>query len=116
MKLIHRINGKDEHIYNNVINKLEKSDNKYEFFLDNILNSIYITDRLIFKRKSDEYIFLLEIYDSSKCSIELISENKVFDIDVKNAKYDYNDKEIIIEYELDTEDNEKHTIILEIEE
>ena len=116
MKLTHKINDKEDAIYNDIGNILEKSANKYEFYLDNILNSIYITDRLIFRRKSDDYIFLLEIYESPKCSIELISENKVFDIDVKSAKYDCNDKEIIIEYELDTDENEKHTIILEIEE
>jgi len=116
MKLTHIINDKVINTHKNIelINK--ENSKKYEFMLDNILNSIYITDRLIFKRKSDEYEFLLQIGKKSCCTLKLIQENKEFDINIKFAEYEINENEINISYELDMDNDEKHFIKLEIEE
>lgn len=113
MRLTHIINGIKVETYNDVVNKLKKNDEKYEFFLDNIENSIYITDRLIFIRKNDEYCFKLEISSNSRCEIYLKNEDKTFNINVKNAKYTKSNEKIAFTYKLETDEDE-HQIILEI--
>lgn len=116
MKLTHKINDDVASIYEDIELISKENNKKYEFMLDNILNSIYITDRLIFRRKNDEYEFLLQIGSNSSCSIKLIQEDKEFDINVKDAKFDVYDNEINIYYELEMDNDEKHFIKLEIEE
>ena len=114
MKLIHYINGKVETNEQISDNNVQKNEKKYEFFLDNIRNNIYITDRLVFIRQNDDYIFTLEISDKSFCTLELIKEKQVLDIDVLEASYKEYEKYIDINYVLNT-DQDKHHIILEIE-
>lgn len=116
MRLIHYINGKKDNTYNNLENLYDKKEKKYKFFLDNISNYIYITDRLIFIRESDEYKFELVISKNSSCSLTLNKENKLFDIKVISSSYCENDKYIDIKYELETDSGLVHHIILEIEE
>ena len=114
MKLIHYINGKVETNEQISDNNVQKNEKKYEFFLDNIRNNIYITDRLVFIRQNDDYIFTLEISDKSFCTLELIKEKQVLDIEVLEASYKEYEKYIDINYVLNT-DQDKHHIILEIE-
>lgn len=116
MKLIHFVNGKKENIYDNVTNLCEENEKKYKFFLDNILNYIYITDRLIFIRENEDYIFNLEIAENPLCTINLKKENKEFDLEIKNCSYSVKDNYIDIKYEINNDGFDKHHIILEIEE
>ena len=113
MKLTHFLDDKIDYEYTNITNEEEKNSKKYKFFLDNILNYIYITDRLIFIRENDEYVFHLEISNKPLCSITLKKENKSFDINVIEAKYTEVKKNIVIEYKIES-DNFKHKIVLEI--
>ena len=115
MKMIHTINGKDEVVYNDIENLNKENNKKYHFFLDNISNNIYITDRLVFERENDEYIIHIEIGENNICNIYLKDKNLTLDIDVIDAKYSVKDHIIEYEYILDT-DKDKHKIILEIEE
>lgn len=116
MKLIHYINGEKESTHKNLKNLCDKNEKKYKFFLDNISNYIYITDRLIFIRENDDYKFELEISNKPTCLLTLIKENKCFDISVISSSYKDNGSYIDIEYELETDNGDKHHIILEIEE
>lgn len=113
MKLTHLINGKVTSIHSDISNVSEKKEKNYDFFLDNIRNSIYITDRLIFIRESDDYIFTLEISDSSRSTLLLKKENMTFDINVVSAIYKDNKDSIDFSYKLESDDDE-HQIILEI--
>lgn len=113
MKLTHLINGKVTSIHSDISNVSEKKEKNYDFFLDNIRNSIYITDRLIFIRESDDYIFTLEISDSSRSTLLLKKENMTFDINVVSAIYNDNKDSIDFSYKLESDDDE-HQIILEI--
>ncbi len=113
MKLTHVINNKVFSTHRNLKNKCKEKGKKYEFFLDNIINSIYITDRLIFIRESDEYSFKLEISDISSCELFLKQENKSFNIGVINAHYNISNDKIEFCYKLET-DEDQHQIILEI--
>jgi len=116
MKFIHYINGRKESSNNNLKNLYCKNEKKYKFFLDNITNYIYITDRLIFIRENEDYKFELEISNKSNCKLTLNSENKTFNINVLNASYKEEKNYIDIRYELETDIDSKHHIILEIEE
>lgn len=116
MKFIHYINGRKESINNNLKNLYCKNEKKYKFFLDNITNYIYITDRLIFIRENEDYKFELEISNKSNCKLTLNSENKTFNINVLNASYKEEKNYLDIRYELETDIDSKHHIILEIEE
>lgn len=113
MKLIHYINGNLSDKCGEICIENEKNIKKYKFFLDNIMNYIYITDRLVFIRESDDYTFELNISDNSSCKLYLKKENKEFNIDVKKSEYSENDKYIDFRYMLETSDEEHH-IILEI--
>lgn len=111
MKLIHYIDDKEISSYKDIDNIYEKNDKKYKFFLDNITNYIYITDRLIFKRESDEYIFTLDISEKPFSKLFLKKENKEFDINVIRASYNINDQIIDIVYELETYDGTHHIVV-----
>lgn len=113
MKLSHFINGKLDKKYLNIKCESEKSLKKYKFFLDNITNYIYITDRLVFIRESEDYYFELNISEKPTCKLLLKKENKEFIISVDNASYYENDKYTDIKYKLET-DTDEHHIILEI--
>ena len=113
MKLIHFINDENKMEIDNIINLEEKKSKKYKFFLDNIMNYIYITDRLIFIRENDDYKFELEISKKPVCTITLKDENKSFNINITNANFEESEHCIDIYYELET-DNDKHHVILEI--
>lgn len=113
MRLKHIINGKTVETYDNVVIKTEKNNEKYDFFLDNINNCIYITDRLIFIRENDEYRFKLEISSNPICEIYLKKENETFSINVRNANYVKTREKIEFTYKLETDEDE-HRIILEI--
>ena len=112
MKVTHYINGKEEKTYNNVENIVEENKEKYQFFIDNISNSIYITDRLIFERENDEYIIHIEIGDTNNCTIHLKDKDLKFDVKVLEANYQKNDKNVSFEYILET-DESKHKLIIE---
>ena len=116
MKLTHFINGNITDSYADIANEEKEIEKKYKFFLDNITNYIYITDRLIFIRENDDYKFELEISNKPTCLLTLIKENKCFDINVISSSYKDNGSYIDIEYELESDDGDKHHIILEIEE
>lgn len=113
MKLSHFINGKLINKYTDINCEDEKNQKKYKFYLDNIANYIYITDRLVFVRENDDYIFELTINSKSTCNIKLKKENKEFIINVLSSSYIAKEKYIEFKYELET-DNEEHHIILEI--
>ena len=113
MKLLHYINGNLSKIYNEIINEEEKNIKKYKFFLDNITNYIYITDRLVFIRESDDYLFELNISENPSSKLHLKNENKDFDIIVKKSSFIEKDNYIDFKYVLETDDDEHH-IILEI--
>ena len=113
LKLLHYTDGNLSHNTNEITVIDEKNQKKYKFFLDNIMNYIYITDRLVFIRESDDYTFELNISDNSSCKLYLKKENKEFNIDVKKSEYSENDKYIDFRYMLETSDEEHH-IILEI--
>ena len=115
MKLTHLINDNIYEEHEKLENICEKNEKKYKFFLDNISNYIYITDRLIFIRESDDYIIGLELGKTNTCTIKLKNENKKFDINVSEGSFVEADNRIEFEYILET-DNDKHHIILEIEE
>lgn len=113
MKLTHYIDGKVDKAYSNVKIKVEKNSKKYEFFLDNITNYIYITDRLIFIRESDDFRFELEINKKPSSTITIKKENQSFDIKVISANYKVNNKMISFNYKLETDEYD-HRIDLEI--
>lgn len=113
MKLIHYINGNLSDKCGEICIENEKNIKKYKFFLDNITNYIYITDRLVFQRENDEYIFELNIGKESTCKIYLKTEKQELFIDVISANYKVEDEYIDIKYVLET-DNDEHHIILEI--
>ena len=113
MKFMHYVNGKLTDKCTDISLSDEKNSKKYEFFLDNITNYIYITDRLVFKRESDDYIFELNLGDISSCKIYLKKENHELILDIISSKYEINDRYIDFKYVLETDDNEHH-IILEI--
>lgn len=113
MKLLHYVDGNLSDKTSKISIIEEKNIKKYKFFLDNIINYIYITDRLVFIRESDDYIFELNISNKSSCKIYLKKENKKFNINVINFDYKENDKYIDFRYILETSDEEHH-IILEI--
>ena len=115
MEVWHYINNKLIKKYQNIDYKYDDLEKKYEFFLDNIQNYIYITDRLIFIRENDDYIFNLEIGVSNKADLKLKEHNKVFDLPISNAKYDVKDKVINIYYHIDIE-NESHHIIMKVDD
>ena len=112
MKLVHIVNKNDETTFSNIKCKIDKKLKKYEFFLDNIRNCIYITDRLVYTRESDEYKFNLEISDNSKCNILLKEENLSFDIKVLSSSYCEKEDVIDFTYKLETDEIE-HKIKLE---
>lgn len=113
MKLTHIIGDKVNEKHHDIVNLEQENDNKYKFYLDNIMNYIYITDRLIFIRQNDDYKFSLEISEKPTCTIELIKENKIFDVNVQNANYKLDNKKIELNYLIETDEGE-HKIILEI--
>lgn len=115
MKLTHLINDDIHSEIKNVNNLFEKNDKKYKFFLDNISNYIYITDRLVFERENDEYKIHMEIGETNTCNIYLKDKDLSLDINVIDAKYKVDNNVVEYEYTLET-DNDKHHIILEIEE
>ena len=114
MKLIHYNNGNLSDTTSEITIEQEKNLKKYKFFLDNIINYIYITDRLVFIRESDDYKFELNISEKSSCKLYLKEENKEFNINVKSSNYNKNNKYIEFRYTLETSDEEEHHIILEI--
>lgn len=114
MKLYHYINNQLVDKCENLVNLNEKNNKKYKFNLDNISNCIYITDRLIFIRESDDYILSLEISKESNCKIKLKNENNDVYIKVLNSNYHVENNKIEFEYLLET-DNNHHHIILEID-
>lgn len=111
LKINHYIDGKLINKYENILNEEEKNSKKYKFFLDNISNYIYITDRLVFIRESDDYIFKLDITEKPTCSISLKSDNNELTVNVVSASYKENEKYIDIKYILETDDGEHHIII-----
>lgn len=113
MKLLHYIDGNLSEKYSDINVKKIKKYKKYEFLLDNIMNYIYITDRLVFKRETDEYIVEINICDKSSCKIYLKNENQELNINVISSSYEENVKYIDFKYILET-DNKEHHIILEI--
>ena len=115
MKLTHFINGNITDSYADISNEEKEIEKKYKFFLDNILNYIYITDRLIFIRETDDYKFELLISDNPTCSLLLKKENKEFNINVLSSSYQVGNGYIDFNYILDT-DKDEHHIILEIGE
>ena len=115
MKLTHFVNSIKTEKRDNIVNKHNKKDKKYYFFLDNLSNYIYITDRLIFERENDEYIIKIELGKNNLCNIYLKKENLSFDIKVIEGTYIIKNNYIKFEYVLET-DNNKHCIILETEE
>lgn len=112
MKLVHIVNKNEETTFPSIKCKIDKKLKKYEFFLDNIRNCIYITDRLVYTRESDEYKFNLEISDNSKCNILLKEENLSFDIKVLSSSYCEKKDVIYFTYKLETDEIE-HKIKLE---
>ena len=113
MKLLHYIDGNLSEKHSDINVKKIKKHKKYEFLLDNIMNYIYITDRLVFKRETDEYIVEINICDKSSCKIYLKNENQELNINVISSSYEENVKYIDFKYILET-DNKEHHIILEI--
>lgn len=113
LKLLHYINGDLQTIHKDISVEDEKKLKKYKFFLDNITNYIYITDRLVFTRESDDYIINLNISENSTCKVYLKSEGHELDIKVKSSSYTQKDNYIEFKYILETDDKEHH-IILEI--
>lgn len=113
MKLIHYIDGKLDKKYSDLVMIEEKKSRKYKFFLDNIMNYIYITDRLVFKRESEDYIIELNLSEKPSCKIYLKSENKDLEIVVVSSNYTINERYIDFKYVLDI-DSKEHHIILEI--
>ena len=113
MKLLHYIDGKLSEEFSNINVKELKKQKKYEFLLDNIMNYIYITDRLVFKRETDEYILEINICDKSSCKIYLKKEKQELNISVISSSYAETNKNIEFKYILEI-DNKEHHIILEI--
>ena len=112
MKITHLINDKEIGIYNNVDNLNKENNKNLNFFLDNIENNIYITDRFVFERENDEYKIHIEIGSDNLCTIYLKEKDLTFDVNVIDAKYKENNNIIEYEYILET-DNDKHKIIIE---
>lgn len=115
MNLIHYINGNINKSYENINYKFDVLSKKYNFFLDNIENNIYITDRLIFIRESDEYIFSLEIGDKSIGHIKMKNDNYEFDLDVENAEYKNQKGQIEFTYKI-SGDEEQHKVVIKVDE
>ncbi len=113
MKLLHYINGKLNNKYDDIDYKFSKLEKKYEFFLDNISNYIYITDRLIFIRENDEYIFTLEISENPSAKIIMKDKNDEYLIEISNTKYEVKENVIDFGYNVDGE-NEYHHIIMKV--
>lgn len=111
MKFSHFTNGKLKHVTKDISIENEKNLKKYKFFLDNILNYIYITDRLIFIRENDDYIFELNISNKSCSTLFLKKENKEVDIKVLSSEYEVKEKYISFKYKLETDDNEHHIVL-----
>ena len=112
MKIIHYVNDKEEKTYNNVENLNKENNENYQFILDNISNNIYITDRFVFERNSDDYTIKIEIGENANCSITLKDKNLSFDVKVIEGKYEISEENISFEYVLETEEN-KHKIVIE---
>jgi hypothetical protein len=112
MKLNHYIDEKLDISISNINVELDKNIKKYQFFLDNISNCIYITDRLNLIRENDEYILSIFLGQSNECNIHLKKEKADFKINVINGSYEEKNNYIKVEYILET-DEKKHTIILE---
>lgn len=114
MILTHYIGNKIESTTNDIKRTIKKNEINYEFFLDNIHNYIYITDRLIFIRETSEYKFELIIDQVPTSKFNLKQENLLFDINVEFAKYNYTDDLLEIEYKIES-DEEIHKITIEKE-
>ena len=112
MKLNHYIDEKLDISVSNINVELDKNIKKYQFFLDNISNCIYITDRLNLIRENDEYILSIFLGQSNECNIHLKKEKADFKINVIKGSYEEKNNYIKVEYILET-DEKKHTIILE---
>ena len=95
---------------NNV--KLIKNNIAYSNYFDKILfeidgTSYYLIikdNNLIFHKEDNEYIFDLNINESSSASLTLKELNQSFDIDVLNAKFINDNNKKIIEYFLSSDE------------
>lgn len=86
--------------------------NKITYF-DDVLTQIIKTDNgIIFKRYNDEYEFTLNITNQNTCTYLLKKEQTIFDIDVINASYIYEESLIEICYEITTNEEKIHLIII----
>lgn len=112
MKITHLVNDKEIGVYNNIDNLNQKNNRNLNFFLDNIENNIYITDRFVFERENNEYKIHIEIGKDNICTINLKEKDLTFDVNVISAKYIENDDNIEFEYILET-DNDKHKITIQ---
>lgn len=100
--------------------KQDEIISKEEIFRENMKNidfnllsclTTLNTESKILERKNDDYIFTLDI-KNEQCSLELLKEKTMFDINVDYADLFITDDKIKLEYMIETDDK-KNTLIIE---
>ena len=82
-------------------------------FMDDVLTKINIKkDELIFKRICEEYEFCLKIKEENECYFTLKNEKKTFAVSVDKAVFNLDENSIIINYKIETDEDEKKVIIV----
>ena len=80
----------------------EKNNNNLVFKIDNMNHHIDLKQE-IFKRINEEYEFFLDI-KNKKCYLKLKKENYKLDIIVEQASFEYINNSCIINYFIETDD------------
>ena len=91
---------------------VENIDNAYRFYFDVLTEIEQLEDNLIFKRIDDDYEFTLHIKEEPLCNIYLKKEDVSFDINVDYARCNREENKLIIEYKIETDDEENKVIIV----
>lgn len=105
-------NGKKIRENKNIKTHYNKKENTLSF-MDDVLTKINIKeDELIFKRICDEYEFYLKIKEENECYFTLKNEKKTFAVSVDKAIFNLDKNGIIINYKIETDEEEKRVIIV----
>lgn len=82
----------------------------YNITDDDINMEIILKPELVITRENKEYYFKLDITNNT-CIYKLKEYNLAYDIEILNKNYRENDQEIIIEYQLNTDQDQNKIII-----
>ncbi len=89
-----------------------KETNCISFMFEGLNKVILEEEKLMFQRSNEEYEFTLHIKEESECNFKLIEQDVTFDIIVDTASYKREENKLIINYKIETNDDELCLIIV----